>query len=44
MQTNATAPVIHALGTLTTGLSLLVIAASLALVRALGTRRARQAA
>lgn len=44
MQTNASTPVIDALGTLTTGRSLLVIAASLALVRALGTRRARQAA
>ena len=40
MQTNATTPVIYALGTLTTGLSPLVIATSLALAPALATRRA----
>jgi putative spermidine/putrescine transport system permease protein len=42
MQSNATTPVIYALGTLTTALSLLVIGASLAAVFALQARRARR--
>ena len=42
MQGNATTPVIYALGTLTTALSLLIIAASLATVLALRTRQARR--
>jgi putative spermidine/putrescine transport system permease protein len=41
MQTNATTPVIYALGTLTTGLSLLVIALSLVAVLWVRRRRAR---
>lgn len=41
MQTNATTPVIYALGTLTTALSLLVIGLSLAAVLLLQRRRAR---
>jgi putative spermidine/putrescine transport system permease protein len=41
MQTNATTPVIYALGTLTTALSLLVIGVSLMVVLALRRRRAR---
>ena len=41
MQTNATTPVIYALGTVTTGLSLLVIAASLVAVLVVRRRRAR---
>jgi putative spermidine/putrescine transport system permease protein len=44
MQTNATTPVIYALGTLTTAVSFLVIAVSLSLVLALRARRARLAA
>ena len=42
MQSNATTPVIYALGTLTTALSLLVIGTSLAAVFALQARRARR--
>jgi putative spermidine/putrescine transport system permease protein len=41
MQTNATTPVIYALGTLTTALSLLVIGTSLALILLARRRRAR---
>jgi putative spermidine/putrescine transport system permease protein len=42
MQSNATTPVIYALGTLTTALSLVVIAASLAVLYALRARQARK--
>lgn len=42
MQTNATTPVIYALGTMTTGMSLLVIGASLLAVIVVRRRRARQ--
>lgn len=42
MQTNATMPVIYAVGTLTTGLSFLVIAGSPAAVAALRARQARR--
>lgn len=42
MQSNATTPVIYALGTLTTGLSFLVIGASLAAVLVLRARQARR--
>lgn len=42
MQTNATTPVIYALGTLTTGLSVLVIATCLITALILQRRRARQ--
>ncbi|SNB62613.1 putative spermidine/putrescine transport system permease protein [Arboricoccus pini] len=42
MQTNATTPVIYALGTLTTAVSLVVIAVSLSLVLLLRARRARR--
>src|ERR1700676_5421984 len=41
MQTNATTPVIYALGAMTTGLSLLVIASALAIVSAARRRHAR---
>jgi putative spermidine/putrescine transport system permease protein len=41
MQTNATTPVIYALGAMTTGLSLAVIGAVLAMVWLVGRRRAR---
>jgi putative spermidine/putrescine transport system permease protein len=41
MQTNATTPVIYALGAMTTGLSLVVIGASLAAVLVVRRRRAR---
>ena len=41
MQTNATTPVIYALGTLTTGLSLLVIGVSMAVLLLVRRRRAR---
>jgi putative spermidine/putrescine transport system permease protein len=41
MQTNATTPVIYALGTMTTALSLVVIGASLATVLLVRRRRAR---
>ncbi len=41
MQTNATTPVIYALGAMTTGLSLLVIGTSLAVMLAVRWRRAR---
>jgi putative spermidine/putrescine transport system permease protein len=41
MQTNATTPVIYALGAMTTGLSLVVIAASLAVVLLVRRQRAR---
>ncbi len=44
MQSNATTPVIYALGTLTTGLSFLVIGVALATSAALRRRRARRAA
>ena len=42
MQSNATTPVIYALGTLTTGLSFLVIGASLTTVLVLRARQARR--
>jgi putative spermidine/putrescine transport system permease protein len=42
MQTNATTPVIYALGAMTTGLSLVVIGAALAVVSVAGRRRARR--
>ena len=42
MQSNATTPVIYALGTLTTGLSFLVIGASLTAVLLLRARQARR--
>ena len=42
MQSNATTPVIYALGTLTTGLSFLVIGASLTAVLVLRSRQARR--
>jgi putative spermidine/putrescine transport system permease protein len=41
MQTNATTPVIYALGAMTTGLSLLVIGSSLAVMLAVRRRRSR---
>jgi len=41
MQTNATTPVIYALGTATTGLSFLVIAASLLAMMIVRRHRAR---
>jgi putative spermidine/putrescine transport system permease protein len=42
MQTNATTPVIYALGTMTTGLSLAMIGAAFAVVAIVRKRRARR--